>query len=256
MALTITWRAAVYSTGAAASYATTGTYTPAANSLVVAFVVGSLASSPTDPTGVTGHGVTFSQVTLSANLLPAASSTHAISVWVALMGASPTTAACTATWGSNRTGAVVDEFEIIGWGGSSALNAIVQQPTNIGTTGTGSVTLSAAGNSNNRPMSFFVHLANETSTGRANWTATAGGTGNFNSPATGAIGQFRSDAFETTATATWSSSTVGWFGVALEIRALNTNTVTHSSDAFIKQVPYEAATKQITKIAMRRAAYW
>lgn len=215
--LTSTYRASVYSTSGASSYATTGTYTPAANSLIVVFQVNSLASSPLEPTSVSGHGVSFSKLTLSARTI---STTHSISVWVASAGASPSSAAVTANFNSvNQTGCALIEFEVTGWSGASALAAVIQNPTNNGTGTSGSVTLSAATDADNRPLSFFVHLANEATTPRTNWTETAGADGNFNNPATGAEGQFRNDTFETTASATWTGN-VAWRGVALEINAL------------------------------------
>lgn len=198
MALAFNYRASVYSTTAATSYATTGTYTPAAGSLLVAFVISTLGATPLDPSTFTGHGVTWTMLTLSARLL---STTHSISVWVALAGASPSSAAATAGYGAvSQTGAAIIEFEITGANVSgSAAAAIVQNPTNTGTATSGSVTLASAADAINRALSFWCHLANEATTPRANWTETASADGNFNVPATGAEGQFRSDAFETTA---------------------------------------------------------
>lgn len=218
MAIVSTYRASVYSTTAATSYATTGTYTPAANSLLVAFVVTCLGATPLDPSTFTGHGVTWTQLTLSARTL---STTHAVSVWVALAGASPSSAAATAGYGAvSQTGGAVIEFEVTGADVSgTAAAAIVQNPTATAATGTtGTVTLSAAGGTDNRPLSFWLHLANEATTPRANWTETAGADGNFSLPSTGAEGQFRNDAFETTATATWTTS-INWRGVAVEVKA-------------------------------------
>lgn len=212
-----TYRASVYSTSAAASYATTGTYTPNVNSLIVVFEVNSLASNPLEPTSVTGHGVSFSKLTLSARLL---STTHSLSAWVANAGATPSSAAVTASFNAvNQTGCALIEFEVTNWSGASAVAAVIQNPTNNGSATSGSVTLSAASKSTNRPLAFFVHLANEATTPRVNWTETAGADGNFNNPATGAAGQFRNDAFETTASATWTGN-VAWRGVALEINGL------------------------------------
>lgn len=219
--LTINYRASRYDTAAATSYATTGTYSPAANALLICLVVGCLASSPNDPdhatSPFTGHGVSWTKLSLSANTL---GGTHALSVWVANAGASPSSAACTAQWTSNRTGCALIEFEVNGAdlsGGASA--AIVQKPTTTGTgTGTGDQSLSAAGQAQNRPLAFFVHLANEATTPRANWTETTGADGNFNNPATGVEGSYRSDAFETTYSATWTTSSA-WRAVALEIKA-------------------------------------
>jgi hypothetical protein len=218
MALGFNFRASVFSTTAAASYATTGTYTPATGTLLVACVVG--AGDNNDPnhatTPFTGHGVSWTKLTLAANDI---STTHAISIWVADSGASPTSAACTAQWTTNRTGAAIIEYEITGADlTAGAVAAIVQNPTNTGTGLSGTLSLSAASASANRLLAFFAHLANQGTTPRTDWTEPVGSDGNFNNPATGVEGQYRDDAFETTASASWATSSA-WRGVALEIAA-------------------------------------
>jgi hypothetical protein len=217
--LVIRYRASLYSTGNATSYATSATYTPQAESLLVAFVcVGSTeqAAAPT----VSGHGVSWTALSLANHLL---SSTHRIDVYVANAGASPTSAAFTVSgFGSNRTGCTITEFEVRNASLSGGVtSAVVQKPTNNGTGTSGSVTLAAATAARNRPISFFAHLANEVSNAQTNWTLETGARGNFNTPATSAIGQFRNDAFETTASSSWSTSSA-WRGVALEIAVADT----------------------------------
>jgi hypothetical protein len=96
--------------------------------------------------------------------------------------------------------------------------AFVQSPTNTGTATSGSVTLAASGNANNRPIAGFYHEANEAVTPRANWTelddlADSGPGANLET-------QQRTDAFETTASATWTTS-AKWIGVAAELKASN-----------------------------------
>ncbi len=214
--LNFRYRASLYSTGQNTTYPTSGTYTPAANSLLVAFV--SVSGSQVAPPTVAGHGVSWTSVTLSAHNL---STTHRLDCFIANSGSSPTAAAFTVSgYSGNQTGCVITEFEVIGAylsGGLSA--AVIQSPTNTGGPGTsGTVTLSAGQSANNRPLAFFVHLANEASTARTNWTLETGAFGGYSSPATGAIGEYRSDAFETTASASWTSSAL-WRGIALEIAA-------------------------------------
>lgn len=216
MPLAFAFRSGVYSTTAATSYTAAPTWTPGANSLLVAFVVTTLGATPLDPTTVTGHGVSFTKLTLSARTL---STTHAVSVWIADAGASPTSVACVASYGAvSQTGGAVIEFEATGADMTTLAGSVVQNPTNTGTATSGSVTLASAGNANNRPISFWLHLANEATNAQTNWTLTAGATGNFNTPPTGAAGQFRSDAFETPATASWTGNVL-WRGVALEVKA-------------------------------------
>lgn len=214
-AVTSTWKAAIYSTTTASSYATTGTYTPKSHALLVAFVVTTLGATPLDPTTVTGHGVSFTKLTLSARTL---STTHAVSVWVANSGASPSTAAVTADYaGVSQTGGVVIEYEVEGADMStSAVAAIVQNPTNTGSGTAQTVTLAAAGNSANRALIFGVHLSNTAPTAAGAWTLTAGAAGNFNTPATGAIGLFNNSSFDTAGAATGAN--VSWRMVGLEIK--------------------------------------
>src|SRR3954462_1954114 len=99
----ITCRGTVFSTTAQSSYTTTQTaYTPAADSLLVAFVANSLAATPLDPTTFTGHGVTWTKLTLGTRLL---STTHCLSVWVALAGKTPSSTKVVADYGGiNQTG--------------------------------------------------------------------------------------------------------------------------------------------------------
>ena len=85
-----------------------------------------------------------------------------------------------------------------------------------GVTATGSATLAAASNTQNRPIAFFWHEANETTTPRTNWTAADDmrGSGTVRSVHT----EYRSDAFETTASATWTTASA-WRVIAAEIKA-------------------------------------
>lgn len=214
--ITSTFKASIYSTTAQTSYATTTTYTPKSHSLLVAFVVTTLGATPLDPTTVTGHGVSFAKLTLSARTL---STTHAVSVWVANSGASPTTAAVTADYsGVSQTGGVVIEYEVEGADMStSAVAAIVQNPTNTAGSGTAeTVTLAAAGNSNNRALLFALHLSNTAQTAAGAWTLGAGATPNFNTPATGAVGLFNNSTFDTAGACTGAN--VAWRMVGLEIK--------------------------------------
>ena len=220
MALAFTCQQSSFVTTNATSYAL-GTYTPGARSLLVVFAVhsGTQSAAPT----VSGHGLTWSVLTLSAQTL---STTHWIDVYVADSGASPSSAAFTISgFGASQTGAALIEYEITGWDTSkTALQAIVQNPTNTGTGTSGTVTLAAASRSDNRPLACFFHLANQATTPRTNWTedtTPAASDGNYNTPATGCEAQHRDDAFETTASASWSTSSA-WRGVALEILAAET----------------------------------
>ncbi|TLZ54000.1 MAG: hypothetical protein E6K15_09705, partial [Methanobacteriota archaeon] len=95
--------------------------------------------------------------------------------------------------------------------------AFVQSPTGSGTAGSGSITLASPGNSANRPVSGWFHAAQEGTNPRANWAEADDG--NHNNPGTGVESQWRSDAFETTASASWSTSSA-WLGIAAELKQL------------------------------------
>lgn len=220
MALAFTFRSAIHSTTAATEYTTTtGAFTPGANSLMVAFIVsrGAVAS----PSGVSGNGATYAQIAGSVIDEDLAGTATRGEVWVADSGGTPTNTEVTATgWGTNRAGCSVVVVEVTGADLSGgAAGAIVQSPTNDGATvnaTSGSVTLAAAGAAGNRPIVCFAHGANEATTFRTDWDEL--NDGNYNTPATGVETQSRTDAFETTASASWASS-VDWLGMALEIKA-------------------------------------
>jgi len=225
MAVTPTYRVKYHSTTASASMATDTTYTPAANSLSVVFVCNSLASSPLDPTGVTGHGVTYTQVTLSARLI---STTHTCSMWVAKMGASPTTTAVTAAFNSvNQTGGTIIEYEVTGHDNvGTALQAIVQAVTTNGTSNNVTATnlLAAATNSDDRAIAFWIHLTNEAggTYTNGNWTSGFAAAG-FNVPATTGGGQHTASTFDRSPQASWTTS-AAYRVVAVEIKSASATT--------------------------------
>src|SRR4051812_4052558 len=103
MAIGITYKSSVYqSTNTAATFTGSPTWTPQRDSLIVCFVCTAYSASPTDPSGVTGHGLSYSQLTLGTSTL---STTHKLSAWVAKAGTSPTSVAPVATVTStNGTG--------------------------------------------------------------------------------------------------------------------------------------------------------
>ena len=154
---------------AGASVYTSTAYTPTANSLLVAFIVGT-ATTPTDPTTVTGHGITYSKVVAGTPPIVVAAD-HGMSVWVAKALATPTSAGVSATWGSNRSSGAIVEYVVTGADVSgTALNAIAQSPTTSGTGTSALTTLAAASNTKNAVLYFVTHAANETTLAGAGWT--------------------------------------------------------------------------------------
>lgn len=196
----------------ATSYAS-ASWTPPATGLLVVFVhARGLDANGSDPVTVTGNNVTWTQI--GATVACAANSMAAL---LAADASASTTGATTFNFGAEtETNLTVSFFHVTGAdvsGGVAA--AFVQRPTNSGTGTSGSVTLSSAAATTNRPIAFFWHDTNEAKTPRANWTELDDLTGaarNRNIET-----QYRGDAFETTASATWITSTI-WCGIAAEIK--------------------------------------
>lgn len=186
--IVVTYKSSVKSTSAGA-LTCSPTWTPTANELVIAFVVETYASSPADPTGVTGHGLTYSALTLGTSTL---STTHKLSAWVAKTGGSPSSVACTQTVSGTTTGGAIIEFLVEGADVSgTALQAIVgSTATNTATSTSETVTLASPALSGSRGMIFGVQLSNGAQTAGAGWTITSGASGNFNVPATGVAAAF------------------------------------------------------------------
>lgn len=214
----LTYKSSVYQTTNTASTVTgSPTWTPAANSLLVCFVCTAYSASPTDPTAVNGHGIAYTKVPLGTSTL---STTHQLSCWVALAGATPTSAAPAATVTStNGTGDLLIEFEVTGADVTgTALQAIIDSSaTNNGTSTTPTVTLKAPGHTDNRAMTFVVQLSNAAPTAAGSWAIQAGASGNFNTPATGAAVLTEAAAFDTAGAAT--TANVAWRMVGIEIKA-------------------------------------
>lgn len=213
--ITITYKSSIYTTSAGGATCSP-TWTPTANELVIAFAETNYSSSPVDPTGVTGHGLTYTALTLGTSTL---STTHKLSVWVAKTGGSPTNVACTDTVSGTTTGSSITEFEVVGADVSGTAVQAIQDSsaTNTGSGTSATVTLSNPTLTGNRAMAFVTVLANAAPTAAGSWTLTAGAAGNFNSPATGAAVLFQNGKFDTAGAATVSSAS--WRMVGIEIKS-------------------------------------
>jgi hypothetical protein len=220
MALVFAFRASTAASANSSAYTAGPSYTPGANSLLVACV-----ASPSNTTApdrsFTGHDVSWTQA-----LTVAVGSSDVMAVYVANAGATPTTAVVTAQWTAGRTGCSLAEYEVTGWDSTVAaiLSAVVQIPSTTATSSSPSVTLSAATNSSNRPLAFLYHAVNEVKGPRANWNE--GHDAGHNSPTRSLESQYRTDAFETTASATTATSGL-WMMIALEIKASLAEFVPH-----------------------------
>jgi len=187
-------------------------WTPPTDGLIIAFVLSARSGGPDTPT-MSGNSLTWVQIGTTL----AIGSGRGLSLFAA-NASGATTGATTVSFGANtQLGCIVSFFQATGVdlsGGVAA--AFVQSPSNSGTATSGSVTLSAAASSANRPIAAFGHLVNEVSTERANWTEVDDMHG-VGFPR-GLITQWRSDAFETTASASWTTS-ADWGGIAAELKA-------------------------------------
>lgn len=187
-------------------------WTPPTDGLIVICVNSRKSGGPEFPTSITGNSLTWVEI-LTYN---------PFSIWGMAMFAADasgaTTGATTITYPSSQSSCEASFFQVTGVDLSSGVAAaFVQTPTNTGTGTSGSVTLAAAGNSDNRPISSWLHDGDGAITERTNWTEFDGW--NYSTgPARSAETQYRDDAFETTATATWTP-TENWGGIAAELKA-------------------------------------
>ncbi len=195
-----------------ASYANTS-WTPPTSGLIIAFVVGRRVGGLDTPT-MSGNGLTWTQIGVTLNC---ANGNTGLSLFGANASGSSVGATTIDFGGNTQTHCSVSFFHATGVDLSGGVvAAFVQQPTATGTGTTGTVPLVAAGSSDNRPVVAFTHGINEATTPRTNWTEVddLAGTSTTRDLET----QWRDDAFETTASATWATSDA-WGGMAAELKA-------------------------------------
>jgi len=201
----------------ASSY-TTASISPAPNRVLLVFTQSVMATAVLAPTvTVSGLGLTWTQRAdrLYASADNVGAEPNRLNLFTAPTGASPGSGALTLTMSSLASGAgwVVIELDRADNG-----SPVVQAPTAWSSAAetSGSVTLAGAGASGNRAFACFGHREWEPSTERANWTELTDR--KQTNPSTNMQTQWRPDAFETTASATWATARV-WGGIAVEIRA-------------------------------------
>ena len=220
MALAFTARTSLGSTANAISYATDtggdgdGTYAPAANSLLVTFVF-SRGASGAPTSGVTGHGLTYTQVGTSVDFPTNAGD---LSCWVADSGASPTDTATTAAWTvTNRTGCSISETEVPGADLSAgAAAAIVQTPTQAsGSSTSAAVTFAAFGAADN--LAAWALGKGNTEAVTSDWTALHAPT---HTVPNSMLASFYKTVQDTTATGSWTTAVLRVaFGVEVKAAA-------------------------------------
>lgn len=187
-------------------------WTPPTSGLISVFVTSARTGGPDVPT-VSGNGLTWTQI---GTML-----TFGTSRGLTLFGADASGSSAGVTsvdFGINvQTGCIASfshETDVDLSGGVEA--AFVQMVNNSGNAAFGTVTLAAASHVDNRPISCFVHFANEASTPQTNWTELDDLAGT--TPTRNLETQYRSDTFDTAARASWATSGQ-WGGIAAELKA-------------------------------------
>jgi hypothetical protein len=199
---------------------TTASFTPTANSLLVACFA-SIRGSSGDPSVVTvtdSAGLTWTQIS-EFQYVTTGTSKSRVAIYATRSPSSPASMTITGTYPVTISGCSEQIFEVLGTDVANGVSQTFVQHVNttVNSTGTSaSITLASAGNANNRPFLFVAHFSAEGITPRTNWTEI--GDTNAGSPPQSAEAQWRTDTFETTASATWTTS-VSYGGTAFEIKA-------------------------------------
>ena len=219
MAIGATVLTSAYDASDASSYAT-ASVSPAADSLLLVLSFSSHGTLVPPAVSLSGLSLTWNEGSTDA-AYGASTPVRRLHYSWAAVGGSPGSGALTLTLTGN-TPATACGWTVIEITGADNTAPIVQAVKSPATDGgdsaatSGSITLASAGHADNRPFAIFGVRANEAHTPRANWTELSDTPGA--SPSTGLSTQWRSDAFETTASASWSSS-ARWGGIALEVKA-------------------------------------
>jgi hypothetical protein len=195
----------------ASSYSNSS-WTPPTNGLLICFTQSRVSSGTANVPSVSGNGLTWVQI---ATVI---TGVRRLSLFAADLSGSSAGVTTFDFSGQTQLYFAASFFYATGVdlsGGVAA--AFVQAPTVSagGSSTTGTVTLAAPANANNRPIAAFLHIIGEVSYPRVNWTEAD----DLNSGGTrGLETQWRSDAFETTASATWNTA-ASWDAIAAEIKA-------------------------------------
>lgn len=196
----------------AASYVSPSV-TPLTTGVHFVFVQSSGTGGPHVPT-VAGWGLTWVQIGATLN----AGSARGLSLFAAL-AAGAAAGAVTVTFPATQLAcmaAFVHSENVDVSGGLAA--AFAQQVANGSTSNATNPSLAMAAplNAANRPLAAFFHVVQEAMNARANWTKGDELTGA--SYARAMITEWRNDAFEATASASWATGS-GWGGMVVELKA-------------------------------------
>lgn len=230
MAITVTSR------GTVCTNADSSTYDIASVALTtdrvyIAFVYSSIASG-TAPS-VTGIAVqsgtgtlTMTKRTTTGDSETFSGGVRRVECWYGKCSASGT-ATMRATLDATSTNTSMQIFELDGGKttGTNGADAIVQAPCKTnGSSSTTSLTISMSSfsSSDNRPISFIVHRANEATTADGGGAYTELFDGSHNNPSGGVQVQWHSSSADTSPDASWATSSANG-GIALELAAASSN---------------------------------
>jgi len=221
----------INSTSNIAAYSGTS-WTPPSQGLLILDVISSTSGGNGLVPDPNGNGLLFYQI---KSILFGAANSHRITRFGANLTGS-VTGILGLNWAAAQSSCRASVYYVSGTTvdfSFGVTGSFVQSPTGNATAGTtGTVTLAAAADSNNRPCVVFGHVGNEGSTPRANWDELDDLAGA--SPSGDNETQFRGDAFETTARATWATSSQ-WAGIASEIRAVSAGPQTYEDSVSISR---------------------
>lgn len=194
----------------ASSYANTS-WTPPTSGLILLAVYTRTAAGPNEPT-VSGNGLTWVSIATVVT-----STVHRVTLFAADASGSSEGITTIDLAGQTQIGCIAEfahvaDADLSGGVAAAFVQAVNNTGTNIDTL---SITLAAASHADNRPFAVFMHAANETTTERTDWTELDDMAGV--APTRNMATQYRDDAFETTASASWSSF-VNALGIAVEIK--------------------------------------
>jgi len=213
-------RGAIHSPTDASSYAFPS-ITPGNNLLYVVFVNTHIGSGGTAPaaTSVAGAGLAFTEIGTPGGLLySGGTGVRRMQAWRALSSVATTgSIAINLSGTSIGLDAVLLEISGMDASGTNGSGAIVQIATNQVTSGTSlTVTLPAFGSSNNRPVAFFSHRADEATTSTPGYIELDEGI--HRAPLTGTTCEWNAVTAETTPSASWLTAADAG-GFAIEVRA-------------------------------------
>lgn len=220
MAFGVTARVTLADLVDATSFSTSA-FTPTASELLIACYAVDRTSSldPTTPT-VSGHDGGTAWALINSLLYKTDTTTHrSVFLFACVTGGSPSSAAVTFSHGAtSHSAAFASVFEV---SGGDEANGLLQtfeasylgpvDPTNNTSI---TISMNAGSNANNRPFAFFIRVGTQNMVPRTNWTE-------IQEAALGAAieSQWRSDAFETTASVSWTTTTNPYSGIAWELKA-------------------------------------